>query len=61
MGLAGGDANKQGLLDKTTKEYETSEEAFNEALIRNYQNLCRNYVYALVCKKRVIFKDCIQG
>ena len=34
LGLVGGDAKKQGLLDKTTKEYETSEEAFNEALIR---------------------------
>jgi len=56
----GGDAKKPGLLDKTTKEYETSEEGFNEALIMNYQNLCRNYVYALVCKQRAIFKYCMQ-
>ena len=40
----------QGLLDKTMKQYQNSEEALKQAVLMKYQNFLSRRKYALVCK-----------
>ena len=39
-----------GLLDKTMKQYQNSEEALKQAVLMKYQNFLSRRKYALVCK-----------